>query len=389
MKFFRALLIIKKFELAIICVLLFFISCLYLLNRYEFSDTALLGSDTWQYQSLAVNLCFGHGYQAGGIEKLDTYKFYTTKETYTAPYYPLPSKNNAESKETYTMYSYFMKGGQYWFLRTPGYPFFLALVYKLFGIHPYIVKIIQAILLAICAALLPIIGRNYWSRLGIYSGMFSSFIFIRYFPDPSEILAEPLLIFCLFVLAILIMFWENRPTILRTFLLAVMTAVSLLVKPIVTFLPLFFLIHIIFFADKPGIKFKLSIVFVLVLFFCIVPWSIYATRKNGSFVILSTQAETLLLDSNNEDTLKTVHDGAPGWRKWGRDDPKYLYNRLKNTNYSYIEKTLIYLSQNKKDIPMLLKYKLKKGFLNKWRVPLLIAMMFLYYLTSIFTINSS
>jgi hypothetical protein len=119
-----------------------------------------------------------------------------------------------------------------------------------------------------------------------------------------------------------------------------------------------------------------------------VPWSIYATRKNGSFVILSTQAETLLLDSNNEDTLKTVHDGAPGWRKWGRDDPKYLYNRLKNTNYSYIEKTLIYLSQNKKDIPMLLKYKLKKGFLNKWRVPLLIAMMFLYYLTSIFTINS-
>lgn len=390
MNFLKILLIKNKLELSIVCILVFFLSCLYLFekHRYKLSDTALFGSDTWQYQSLGVNLCLGHGYKAGGIEKFDTYKFYATKELRDAPYYPLAPKANISSKENFTMYSYFVKGGEYFFFRTPGYPFFLAAVYRLFGIHPYVVEIIQIILLAFCASLMPIIGMYYWSRLGIYSGLFSSFIFIRYSPDPSEIMSEPLFILCLFILAIIIMLWENKPSNLRTFLLGIMSAVSLLVKGIATFLPLLLLMHINFASNKPGVKLKLSLIFMLGFFFCILPWSTYATKKSGRFIFLATQVESLLLDSNNEDTLKTTHDAAPGWRKWNRDDSKYLYNRLKNTNYSYIKKTFIYLSQNKKDIPLLLKHKLKRGFFVKWRIPLVITGMFLYYLTSIFTINS-
>ena len=38
------------------------------------------GGDTWEYQSLAVNLIFVNGYKSGGIEKFSIYKFRNATE---------------------------------------------------------------------------------------------------------------------------------------------------------------------------------------------------------------------------------------------------------------------------------------------------------------------
>lgn len=375
-----------KFMLLILCLLVFSLSflSLFIVNRHRLSDTAVFAGDTWEYQSLAVNLSLGHDYQIGGIEDFATYKFYENEDLRNVTYYHLP--NNASSKKTDTLYSHFIEGGEYSFYRTPGYPFFLAIVYKLFGIHPRIVKIIQIILLAISASLMPIIGMYYWSRLGVLSGLISSFIFIRYYSTgPANILTETLLGFCLFVLVVLLMFWRMKPSSpIRTFLLGIMSAISILVKGSTAFVPMFLLLYIIFKFSKIT-KLKLSFIFILGFFLCMLPWSVYATKKNGSFLLLSTQANILLLDCNNEDNL-SIGDWAPAWRKWNAGDPKYLYNSLGNSGYSPLKKILMFMSQNKKDVPILLKNKLYQCFCDRRIYPIIIG-MFLYYLINVLSIK--
>ncbi len=367
----------SKIGLAVVCTFIFFFSLIYLfrVNREKFTDTAEFSGDAWEYQSLAVNLYLGHGYQLGGIEKFSTYKFQESEEFKRQLHY-------LSDELSIPRYDYYLRGGGYAFYRTPGYPFFLAIIYKLFGIHPLIVKIIQMILLAICASLMPVIGMYYWSRLGILSGLFSSFLFIKYFcPDPSAIMTEPLVTFSLFVLAIFIILWEIKPSTTRTFILGIMTGICLLVKGLNGFLPLLLLIYIAFVDYKKRLRFKLSLVFILGFLLCIVPWNIYASKKNNRFLLLSTQAETLLLDSNNEGNLKTG-GWAARWRKETKPSPRYLYNRLKD-DYSPVKKLLIFLYQNKKGVPLLLTGKLYKGFAHK-EIILFVAGMFLYYLMAAF-----
>lgn len=363
----------KKILLPLTSLSIFFISFFYLLemNRYKLSDTAIFPGDSATYQSLGVNLSLGYGYKYGCVEKFEIYKF-----------------NKLDSIEkTKDKYDEYVRGGRRSFYRTPGYPLFLAAIYKVFGIHPRIVKIIQIILLAISISLLPAIGNYYWSRSGILAGALSSLLSVRYLmPDPCRIMTEPLIIFSLFVLTVFLISWEARQSVTRTLFLGMISGIIILVKGSNIFIPAFLLLYIIFKIDKPKEKLKSSSIFIIGLLLFVLPWSIYASKKTSKFVVLSKDQPTqLLLDSNNEDSLKTG-GFAPAWRMKKKDDPKYLYNRLRNSDYTNEQKFLIFMRQNKKSIPILLRKKLLKTFLNK-KVFFVVAGMFLYYFMSALAIK--
>jgi uncharacterized MnhB-related membrane protein len=370
MRFIRA---DEKKRVFFTSLLLFLFSLFYLLqvNRGVLDDTAFFGGDSWQYQALGVNWSLGHGYNAGGIESFATYKF---------------DKDAGSAVEFAGSYyrKFLAEKTRYNFSRAPGYPVFLAIVYKIFGIHPGVVKIIQILLLAACAMLMPVIGVHYWPRHGFLSGVISAVIFILCSaPDPAVIMTETLITSGLFILVILLILWELKPSSARTLLLATASALNILIKGSNAFVPAFLILYIIVRVRGIAAKIKLPLVFILGFIICILPWSIYATKKSGSFVPVSTQGGILLLDSNNEDSLRTG-DWEPAWRKWDAGSQKYLYNRLEGR--APFKKFLIFMEQNKNSILGLLKKKLFQSFVYPL-VCLVMGGMFLYYLVTLLFIR--
>lgn len=375
--------------LYILCLALFCVSFLYLLytNRMKLTDTAFFGGDSWEYQALGVNIAYGHGYQNGAIESFETYQFDPDRKR--NQYDDILNPTEPGMPETY--FDHFSKGGYYFFQRTPGYPLFLAFAYKIFGVHPMIVKIIQIMFLALAGGLLPWIGAFYWGRLGILTGVLSSISFFLYFcPEPTEIMAEALITFGLLVWVLLLILWEKKPGLLRIYWLGVATAALILIKGSTIFIPAFFVLYLLFKIKKIE-KGALSIaIFCLGMISLFAPWSAYATSKSGEFIYLSTSGgEVLLLNSNNEDCIQ---DGAwhPEWSKWKAGDQSYLYNRLEGTNYSQLRKVWIFFLQNKKDLPRLFLNKISRGFPihENQCYPILFLSLPLYYFLFLFFAGS-
>ena len=119
----------------------------------NFNDDGYFGGDTWEYQSMAINWATGHGLKIGAIEDYSAYKL------------------NESKGDSY--YKKFMKAGvnsgHYSHYRTPGYPIFVGIIYKLIGMSPSAVKQVQLIMIAITCASLPVIGFTIWKTYGFFA----------------------------------------------------------------------------------------------------------------------------------------------------------------------------------------------------------------------------
>ncbi|MCI0414715.1 glycosyltransferase family 39 protein [bacterium] len=353
---------------------------LYVRNKAALSDdTVFFGvGDGWAYQVLAVNIRYGRGYQDRGVEPFETYRFNerAKKRSDIDRYKPDGSR--------VTYYESFINRNPYTIDKPPGYPLFLAFVYRIFDVHPRMVKIFQVILLAMVAAVMPWIAAHYWGKWGIASGIASSFAFLHYFcPPPVNIQAESLSTFALTGWVVAFILWEKQPKLLRIFVLGTVSGVLLLIKGLNIFIPFFFILQLG--IRKPRQRLLPVSVFFLAMACLILPWSVYASSKNGRLVLISTQGGPVLFEGNNEDSLK---DGCrhTEWRRAKAGDHTYLYNRLKNTGYSPLKKVFIFYSQNINDLPKFFLYKLLQGFPVHKSIPFFLIMvgMFLYYLVRLF-----
>ena len=116
--FFNNISNLSTFSVVLFCIVLFIFYSTSGGKWGTFSDRAYFGGDTWEYQSMAVNWAKGHGLKFGSIEKFSVYKFDQGKE-----------------KEYYSTFIRSGKnGGFYNYYRTPGYPIFVGVIYKIFGI---------------------------------------------------------------------------------------------------------------------------------------------------------------------------------------------------------------------------------------------------------------
>jgi 4-amino-4-deoxy-L-arabinose transferase-like glycosyltransferase len=376
--------LLKKISASVLIFwLVFTAAALYLfcVNKHKLSDTVFFGGDSWEYQSLGVNLSLGHGFQTGKIAPLGEYKFSSLGKARETLFYPLSFSGDSPAPET--LYGHFMKGGEYSFYRVPGYPFFLAFIYKVFGIHPIVVKIIQILLLAFTAAMLPVAGRYYWANAGLGSGLLASTAFIVFYaPDPTRILTEPLIIFSLCVLMLLLIFWEKRASELNAALLALAAAASVLIKGLNIFLPFLILWCVWRKADKPR-RAKLVFIYIALAVLPVFFWSLYASVKLSRPVALSTHQDTLILDSNNENTLVTG-EWNPAWRKQGRSSREFLYNRGKAAQMPVLGKLSGFLSANAGNLPLALVKKIRAAFKGRTESAVAVILVLLYYAPTLF-----
>ena len=273
------------------------LSCLFIIHYHSgknnpyntLNENVFFGGDQWEYQSLAVNILNGHGYRLGGLEPWEEYKFAFT-----------------EKKE---FKKYFKSNSFYTFYRTPGYPLFLASVYKIFGVNPKIVKRIQFIMIVISASIMPLICYYYYGITGVFSGIISSFLFMRYFVSDlrtGSLLTESLILFSMLIWMLIYIYWEKEPTPFRILFLGIYSAFLLFIKGSNIFIPFTFIIFMICKSRYPQKNHYLQIItYVLAIVLTILPWSIYASLKSNKSIFLSTQGDTMLVECNNFNTANT------------------------------------------------------------------------------------
>src|SRR5438105_6418640 len=106
------------------CALVLVIGTLTSLKKASrFSDDALFIWD--DYHALAANYAMGHEMRRGAFEPIENYHY---------------ERNDQASAEFIAVGTH---GGDPALVRTRGYPFFLSLIYRVAGVHPRIVKVVQ------------------------------------------------------------------------------------------------------------------------------------------------------------------------------------------------------------------------------------------------------
>jgi len=329
-------------------------------NKYNtFNDYALFGGDTWEYQSLAVNLLNGHGYQFGGIEPLEVYKFdYTSRfKTFF---------------DTETGYSFF---------RTPGYPFLLKTIYQIHGVHPGIAKKYQYIMIIISVSLMPLICYYYFGYLGVISGTLSSFFFMEYLVSDirtGTLLTESLQVFSILVWMFALIFWEKKPTKNRIIVLGIVSGLLLLVKGSTIFIPFVFLILLFsYYSFSHRKKIANMIIYILSIIIVVAPWSIYASIKSDRLVLLSTQGDTMIADCNNKQAALTG-DWSTIFPS-SEDNLKYLlFDRPEGSTKKNVITALNFYKENPSMIFLSIKNKI--NFATKYRPIKFCLIFFLLYL---------
>jgi len=307
----------------------------------DLRDTAKFGGDTWEYQSMGVNFAKGHGIQRfGGLEPFSTYKF-------EMPSVPPP------------YYDYFISGGHVTFYRTPAYPLFLGVVYKLFGVSPRIVKSLQLLMLVIIAASLPFIGGHYWGRSGFIGGLLAGGLFLAINYRLAEvILTESLTAFAVFLVLVASMAYGRRQGLLAAAALGISLGFALLVKGTLIFLPILIVAAFLLSAIINGETGKLRRLFVMIvsMMVIVVPWCLYASIKARAPIVLATQSGFQLLSDNNEFCI----DGR--WHPEWRDKKDSVYNTDGIETPQYLKKVVNFYWHNPALLPRCMLAKFVAGF---------------------------
>jgi 4-amino-4-deoxy-L-arabinose transferase-like glycosyltransferase len=264
----------------------------------RFSDETLFCWD--DYHALAANYAMGHGMRRGAFEPIENYHY---------------ERNDQASAEFIAVGT---QGGDPALVRTRGYPFFLSLIYRVAGVHPRIVKLVQLAFVILVGAGLPWLGFYLWRGTGILPGAWAGLYYIgKYTQGARDLMAEPLFAFLLFVWTCLFVYWQRSRKLWLAFALGLLAGYCVLVKGTGIFL---FPVTVVVLAwqwwrTRPQAAARVALaVFVVGYGIVAVPYSVMVSRIAGKFVLFSTQGGDAFRGGNS-----TV---AAGWyqTEW-RDQP--------------------------------------------------------------------
>ena len=210
--------------------------------------------------------------------------------------------------------------------RAPGYPFFLVVVYFIFGHHALPVLLLQSLLGALTCALIYLIGQGIFNRrIGTIAGLICAI-------DPemihwtAKMLTETLFIFLLTLLVLLCL----RLTQSRRGSLAVGAGLVLgyatLVRPNILLLIPFLILYFLFFAEGSIRKRIISAsVLPIVCALVVSPWTVRNYLIHGEFVPVSSIGGVSLfvgIPPSEEMIEAAEYEGLERWSHV--DDWQYL-----------------------------------------------------------------
>jgi len=185
-------------------------------------------------------------------------------------------------------------------LRTPGYPLFIAIIYKIFGLHPWIVIVVQILLDSLTALIIFFSIRNLLNdKIGFIGALI-------YAVDPHLILhsnsyySETLFLFflALFLFHIILFYNSSNHKIKEIIYSGVFLGLATLVKPASAYLPLILSIFLLLSLRKKfWERLRYSILILLAYLLIISPWLIRNQITYGS-LFLSNSGEYNLLAIN-------------------------------------------------------------------------------------------
>ncbi len=300
------------------------LACIYFAvfhTQTSFNDYAYLGTDTWVYQSMAVNTARGHGLNRfGGAEPFEDYQFGTLEWNREA---------NGMDEATFTdRHDRFMVDGRdgkgaLTTDRLPMYPLFMGLIYALFGVHPMLVKNAQLLLLCLVGAGLPLLGMLWWKRKGLVAGLIAGAPFVALtIRFANEILSETLTIFVLFLCVLAAAFYQQRPSAGRSILMGAALGLCLITKLSLVLLPFIFLFFLFLYHRAQHRPYKRDMLLMVITCVAMVlPWSLYISAQAGEPIVFSTESHNDgLFDAHNE---FTVRDGY--WHPEWETNPESIY----------------------------------------------------------------
>ncbi|MBF0516505.1 MAG: glycosyltransferase family 39 protein [Nitrospirae bacterium] len=314
----------------------------------ELSDSARFGWDTWEYQSMAANFAAGHGLKFGAIEEFSFYKFTQTGDQVFG---------DAGLKGYNNFLDIGSRGGSYNFYRTPGYPVFLGVLYKIFGVSPRVARVSQVFLVILIAAFLPLVGFAYWRLNGFMAGvaagniLMSTYVYIHNMQD--ELLTEPLIMFSAFVILLMFVLWERRKSAASSAALGAVMGAGILVKGSLIFTPVLTCVYFLYLMKRKMLSASRLAAFVCGVAVVILSWSAFASITEGRLIFLSTEGGQLLLETNSVVAKDGTWHAKPIDPFYERPEIKALPGPLK---------VIFYYLNHRELLPSIFVNKINAGF---------------------------
>ncbi len=200
------------------------------------------------------------------------------------------------------------------YFRAPLYPFFLALIYRLFGVNLFHARIMQALLGGVGCGLTCLLGKHLFNRrTGFIAGLIMAFYPLFIYFD-GELLISVLLV-PLILLGFLSLYYSKR-TDRHWWLAGLIFGLASIARPnvlaFVVVLPLWFIL------EYRQTSWRRLAVFFLALLVPILPVTVRNYLKSRQLVIIAWQGGTNFYIGNNEYSDGTTAI-VPGTRKswWG------------------------------------------------------------------------
>lgn len=167
--------------------------------------------------------------------------------------------------------------------RAPGYPFFLAGVYLLFGQSHMAVKIIQAILGAISCVIISSIGREIFKcKVGLWSGVAMA-LYPPLISTAGFILSEELTIFLLAISILFLTKAMKKERMIWYVLSGIFMGLTTLCRSAIILFPFFLYLALIFSPFKKR-EFGLISIFLLSMIVTMAPWTIRNYVRFNAFL---------------------------------------------------------------------------------------------------------
>ena len=213
-------------------------------------------------------------------------------------------------------------------LRPPLFPFLIAILYKIFGINYFAVRIVLSIFGSLTCLIVYKIAKEIFDRQVALIAAFISSVYWMMFYWCGFLLTETLCTFFLTLAVLYLIRCSKNPRLLYFIYGGMYLGLSALTRsfifPFFLFLPLW-----AYFSYKNNLKLALKscAIITLTMFFVILPWIVRNYSVTHRFIPITSQSGRDFLGSNNPEVIKYFKGG------WIHPVKSGLFNECEVSNY--------------------------------------------------------